>query len=289
MAKRRYYRRSKKRPKTVLGLFLVLLLTVATAAGWLPVQQLPEQVQAYLPQEQTTKKHLRITTARHPDEKLAASVLTPQVKAQLHGQQISFNGSGAWIIDNNQTKLQANVTAAPYVQLAPLDDLGRPGVANALLNRTSRQYQSREATGMDQKIKPVGWQQVTLNGSQQVLYNRGHSIGYALAGRVRGFDASEANRQNITTQTAWANQASNGDAQNTGQNYYETLVRQALDHNKVVRYRVTPIYDDSALVPAGNHLEAKASDQSLEFNVFVPNVEPGVQIDYQTGRASAMK
>ena len=122
-----------------------------------------------------------------------------------------------------------------------------------------------------------------------MLYNRGHSIGYALAGSVRGFDASEANPQNITAQTAWANQASNGNDSNTGQNYYETQVRRAQDSRKTVRYRVTPVYDGDNLVPSGSHLEAKSSDGSLEFNVFVPNVEPGVVINYSTGYAKVAK
>ncbi|KRN33212.1 DNA/RNA non-specific endonuclease [Weissella halotolerans] len=289
MGKKGYKRRPKRRPKTTLGLVLVLIITVATTAGWIPIQHLPDELQAYLPRQEQTYKKLTVKAARHPDEQLAASVLTPAVRAQLHSQRITFNGAGAWLINHNQTDLQANVSTAPYVHLAPLDDLGRPGVANALLNRTSRQYRNRQETGMDRKIEPLGWHQVNLSGPYQVLYNRGHSIGYALAGRITSFDASEANRQNITTQTAWANQASNGDDQNTGQNYYETLVRRAQDQNKLVRYRVTPVYDGSALLPAGNHLEAKSRDDSLEFNVFIPNVQPGITINYQTGQASPMK
>ena len=76
---------------------------------------------------------------------------------------------------------------------------------------------------------------------------------------------------------------------NTGQNYYETQVRRAQDNRKTVRYRVTPVYDGDNLVPSGSHLEAKSSDGSLEFNVFVPNVEPGVVINYSTGYAKVAK
>jgi len=221
-----------------------------------------------------------------PSESLANSVMTDQVIAQLKTNSIEFNKTGAFVLNANKTDLDASVSSAPYVQLSELDELSRPRVANALLNKTSRQYQNRSATGNDQKIYPVGWNQLNLTGNYQQLYNRGHLIGYALAGSINGFDASEANYQNIATQTAWANQASNGDAADTGQNYFETLVRKAQDNNKLVRYRVTPIYDGNNLVPAGNQLEAKSSDGSLEFNVFVPNVEPGVAIDYMSGNAT---
>lgn len=229
------------------------------------------------------------TSDKHPNESLASSVLTANVVKQLGTNSVRFNGNGAFILNDNKTDLNAKVSSAPYVQLAKQDSLGRAGVANALLTKASRQYQSRDQTGNSRQMQPVGWHQLSIGGNYKMLYNRGHSIGYALAGSVRGFDASEANPQNITAQTAWANQASNGNDSNTGQNYYETQVRRAQDNRKTVRYRVTPVYDGDNLVPSGSHLEAKSSDGSLEFNVFVPNVEPGVVINYSTGYAKVAK
>ena len=229
------------------------------------------------------------TSDEHPNESLASSVLTANVVKQLGTNSVRFNGNGAFILNDNKTDLNAKVSSAPYVQLAKQDSLGRAGVANALLTKASRQYQSRDQTGNSRQMQPVGWHQLSIGGNYKMLYNRGHSIGYALAGSVRGFDASEANPQNITAQTAWANQASNGNDSNTGQNYYETQVRRAQDNSKTVRYRVTPVYDGDNLVPSGSHLEAKSSDGSLEFNVFVPNVEPGVVINYSTGYAKVAK
>lgn len=229
------------------------------------------------------------TSDEHPNESLASSVLTANVVKQFGTNNVRFNGNGAFILNDNKTDLNAKVSSAPYVQLAKQDSLGRAGVANALLTKASRQYQSRDQTGNSRQMQPVGWHQLSIGGNYKMLYNRGHSIGYALAGSVRGFDASEANPQNITAQTAWANQASNGNDSNTGQNYYETQVRRAQDNRKTVRYRVTPVYDGDNLVPSGSHLEAKSSDGSLEFNVFVPNVEPGVVINYSTGYAKVAK
>ncbi|MCS9992450.1 DNA/RNA non-specific endonuclease [Weissella confusa] len=229
------------------------------------------------------------TSDEHPNESLASSVLTANVVKQLGTNSVRFNGNGAFILNDNKTDLNAKVSSAPYVQLAKQDSLGRAGVANALLTKASRQYQSRDQTGNSRQMQPVGWHQLSIGGNYKMLYNRGNSIGYALAGSVRGFDASEANPQNITAQTAWANQASNGNDSNTGQNYYETQVRRAQDNRKTVRYRVTPVYDGDNLVPSGSYLEAKSSDGSLEFNVFVPNVEPGVVINYSTGYAKVAK
>ncbi|MCC4500323.1 DNA/RNA non-specific endonuclease [Limosilactobacillus reuteri] len=216
-----------------------------------------------------------------PDETLARSVLTPTITKQL-GADIRYNGHGAFIINHNQTGLVAKVGPAPYAN-NQVDTYRRPTVANALLNKTTRQYRNRQQTGNGATMwRPAGFKQVTnLPGKYHHAYDRGHLLGYALVGNLRHFDASEANAKNIATQTAWANEARQSDS--TGQNYYEGLVRKALDQGKTVRYRVTNLYEGSSLVPSGAHLEAKAADGSLQFNVFVPNVQPGLTINYQTG------
>lgn len=230
--------------------------------------------------------HTESAVSLKPNHSLANSVITSNVTRQL-GSKISYQKSGSFVINDNRTDLNAKVNVAPYVSLSKLDTKSRPGVANAFLNKSSRMYANRKSNGNSKTITPIGWHQSKINNTY--VYNRGHLIGYAIAGSVKGFDASEANRRNIVTQTAWANQASLNNVSNTGQNYYEGLVRKALDSKKDVkiRYRVTPVYDGDNLVPAGTHMEAKSSDGSLEYNVFIPNVQTGVQINYKTGFAHA--
>lgn len=216
-------------------------------------------------------------------ESLADTVLTPNVKAQL-GNNIQWNGHGAFIINNNQSGLNANVNVAPYAT-NEVDKLGRPTVGNAFLNKTCRQYKNRAETGNGASDwKPQGFHQLShLRDGYTHAYDRGHLLGYALVGGIKGFNASESNPKNIATQTAWANEANNPNA--TGQNYYENIVRKALDEGKQVRYRVTDIYDGNNLVPSGAHIQAKSKDGSVNFNVFVPNVQPNIRIDYATGVA----
>lgn len=216
-----------------------------------------------------------------PSEKLASSVLTDSVKQQLGGP-IAYNGHGAFIINNDHNDLNASIVSAPYAT-DEVDALGRPHIGNAWLNKTARQYQNRNQTGNGRTDwKPAGFHQLTgLPGEYKHAYDRGHLLGYALIGGIRGFNSSESNPANVATQTAWANEARTPES--TGQNYYEGLVRKALDQNKQVRYRVTDIYNGNNLVPAGAHIEAKSSDGTLEFNVFVPNVQSNIRINYATG------
>lgn len=216
-------------------------------------------------------------------EQLADSVLTTNVKQQL-GNNIKYNGHGAFIVNDNKSTLNANVHVAPYAT-NEVDSMGRPTVGNAFLNKTCRQYKNRQETGNGASDwKPKGFHQLSgLTYGYNHAYDRGHLLGYALVGGIKGFNASESNPKNIATQTAWANEA--GDKDNTGQNYYEGIVRKALDKGKKVRYQVQDIYDGNNIVPSGAHIQAKSTDGTVDFNVFVPNVQSNIKINYATGYA----
>jgi DNA-entry nuclease len=237
--------------------------------------------------QQTSGINYGLISDKKPNVSLAQSIMTENVKQQLGGSVSFVSADDYYIVGNGKAKLSVK-NGSIYAHNTKINPQHQGGIADALLQRASYQGVDRNTTGNGEgDFRPFGYKQMKLNGSPYgYLFNLGHLLGYALIGNIHGFDASERNPNNILTQTAWANQA-NGGAQGKGQNYWEGVVRDEIKNTQAyVRYTVKPIYNNPKdIIPAGNQIEAISTDGKINFNVFVPNVEPAVEIDYATGNA----
>ena len=151
-----------------------------------------------------------------------------------------------------------------------LDSLGRCGVAYASVGADLMPTGERESIS---QVKPTGWPTVKYEHVDgKYLYNRCHLIGYQLSGE-------NANERNLITGTRYMNVEGMLPFENMVADY----VKEADCH---VLYRVTPVFEGDNLLANGVQMEAYSVEdegESISFNVFVYNVQPGVSIDYATG------
>ena len=166
-----------------------------------------------------------------------------------------------------------------FEDYSDLDDFGRCGVAFAKLGKETMPTEDDKRTNIDHII-PTGWydDEISILNNTN-LYNRCHLIAYSLSNE-------NDNEKNIITGTRYFNIS--------GMTPFENKVRKYLQNNDDVHvlYRVTPIYEGENLVASGVQIEAKSvEDNGKEvcFNVYVYNVQPGVEIDYSTGDFKEIK
>ncbi len=180
-------------------------------------------------------------------------------------------------INNNIPSFEeSDYTQKAFEKYSPLDRLGRCSVAYANICKEimPKKDQKREAIGM---IKPSGWQTVKYEGIVEgnYLYNRCHLIGYQLAGE-------NANEKNLITGTRYMNVE--------GMLPFENKVAEYIEKNPEnhVLYRVTPIFQGNNLMASGVQIESYSIEddgKGICFNVYIYNVQPGIKIDYATGKS----
>lgn len=187
------------------------------------------------------------------------------------GEIPEYNGENYIIINENiPTFTEEDYTTDSFEKYSDLDYLGRAKTAFANIGIEVMPTEKRSSIGM---IKPSGWHTVKYdNVDGKYLYNRCHLIGYQLTGE-------NANEKNLITCTRQMNTKGMLDFENKVANYIK-------ETNNHVLYRVTPIYEDDNLIATGVQIEASSVEdkgKSISFNVFIYNVQDGIEIDYKTG------
>lgn len=185
-----------------------------------------------------------------------------------------YEGSDYVVLQNNQPDFYVwQISATPYVLFSRLDAFGRTGAAMACLGPETLPTQARSSMG---NVYPSGWQTTQYDelGEDRYLYNRSHVIGFMLCG-------DNATPENLFTGTRYLNAG--------GMVIFESQVADYISRTKNhVIYRCTPIYAGDDLVASGIQMEAYSVEDrgALCFNVFAFNIQPGIVIDYSTGKSA---
>lgn len=185
---------------------------------------------------------------------------------------LEYDGENQVVIVNNNeatfTEEELSLENGSWQEFSNLDRYNRVGVANAMLSKSMMPTEDRESLYVD----PTGWKnkKVTIDGESFWLYNRCHLIGFQLTGENN-------NLKNLMTGTRSLNTPHMLKYENEIANYIK-------ETNNHVRYRVEPIFRDNELVARGIHMQAKSiEDDTINFNVYIFNVQDGVTIDYTDG------
>ena len=151
--------------------------------------------------------------------------------------------------NNNPYFAKEDLSTTSFENYSPLDKLGRVGQAIA-------------------HVRPSGWQ--SNRGTH--VYDRSHLIAFQLAGE-------NDNDKNLMTGTRFMNLN-----MIPFENEVADYVKKTKKH---VRYRVTPVFKGDDLVAQGVIMEAMSVEdngKSVKYNVFLPNFQKDVTIDYKTGK-----
>lgn len=189
----------------------------------------------------------------------------------------SYQGQSYVVLNNNKpTFKEEDFKTTSFEKYSKLDLLGRCGVAIANIGIDLMPTEERGSIG---SIKPSGWHTIKYdNVDGKYLYNRCHLIGYQLTGE-------NANPNNLITCTRFMNTVGMLEFENKVANYIKKT-------NNHVLYRITPIFEGNNLLATGVQMEAYSVEdhgKGIQFNVFVYNVQDGIEIDYSNGNGVQIK
>ena len=187
----------------------------------------------------------------------------------------AYDGDPSVEVNGNEPFFEAaDFARGAFEEYSPLDARGRCGTAFALIGEETMPDEQRGDIG---SVHPSGWQYDQYDWvDQKYLYNRCHLIGWQLAGE-------NANELNLITGTRSMN--------TLGMLPYENRIAWYVQGTgNHVLYRVTPVFEGSNRVASGVLMEAESVEDNgrgVRYCVWCYNVEPGVRIDYATGKSQA--
>lgn len=190
----------------------------------------------------------------------------------------AFTGSTYTTLNDVPNFTDEELASDDFISLSELDSLGRCGVAFGVICEHTMPNQDSESRGDISEIHPSGWKQAKYDSikddrdSDGHLYERSHLLGWALTGL-------NDEPRNLITGTHYFN--------GTGMLQFENQIARYVERKGGrVLYRVTPMFAGNNLVATGVRMEAYSLDdygESVCFDVFIYNVQPGIKIDYATG------
>ena len=219
----------------------------------------------------TGREQVAVSSQTSSDNRLDTDAYAKLAKLDFaSGDQPVLNVNGG------KSTLNSTTWKTEKIDYGNLDHLNRTTTDTAYL---SNRNLGHSAGRPSQDWTPTGWH---YNHRGSEIYNRGHLIAYTLTFNInqdgaysQGAMGSSDNPKNLGTQSAYSNQVL--------MQIYEGKVRQALEDSKHVIYQVTTVFRGDELMPRGYWLQGLSTDGSVNFNVYIFNVQPVYSYNYLDG------
>ncbi|MGF2385497.1 DNA/RNA non-specific endonuclease [Lentilactobacillus otakiensis] len=265
MSQHKKYHKNYKRQKHTTAWKTVIAAIVILAGMWVGIDQQPNELTTFVSNISNSLFH---TTKSVKTDQLA--------KLDYHSGDPSYI-----FVNHNKAQLNPDSWKTNKVIYSNLDNFNRTSTGN-LAYLESRNVVSDE-NRVRQYVEPTAWHQKFIDG--QPIINRGHLIAYSISGGISAsgqynpndVSGDQNNPKNLFTQTSFSNQRV--------QTIFESKIRESLRRGNKVIFFAKPIFRENELMARGIHLEAISTNKSLNFNVYLFNVQPNIQFDYATGRS----
>ena len=198
-----------------------------------------------------------------------------ETEVKIKGKRIpDYSGQPYTTINNNKPAftMDQKTCIESYISYMPLDSSLRATGAYGCIGPDVIASRVDRDKNKQKKVIPSGWAQNNYLGllpGDGHVYERSHLLAHSLGG--------DEDEPNFVTGTYYLN---------TNMGIFEDKVSSHIEKYKVhVFYRVTPYFTGSNKLVSGIQLEAYSveDDGALSFNVYLYNVQPGVDLDYTTG------
>ena len=176
-----------------------------------------------------------------------------------------------------------------YIVPHSLELAKRPKGAIFYINKNEYKDIKTKKSLMDKKNRPslgnpAGWDKINRIKDYDRYFHRGHIIAYSLGGDKEIHGHPYKALKSLFTQTGWSNMGKatnkNGFENKFSQWDFEEKIVDELEQNSVC-IACRPIYRNKAdKIPIGIHMQAVTEKESL-FNVFIPNIDPNIKINYK--------
>ena len=207
----------------------------------------------------------------------------------LVGYSVQYASNYFVVNDNIATIRFMSKGESGYIVPHSLELGKRPKGAIFYINKNNVIKTQKESSDKKKRRrlgKPKGWNDLLKPNIKKAIkfFHRGHLIAYSLGGDEELHGHPNKALKSLFIQTAWSNMGKDvkkkGFENQFSQWHFEEKVVKELKKSSVCMAS-HPIYRNKAdVIPIGVHLQAVTKERSL-FNVFLPNIDPNIVIDYK--------